>query len=132
MDKNWYLFMAIMLVIAHYALFGCKPQQTMEKPPQQQEQRVIKIDLLPPPIFGQKIYVPKQWDMSDCVRELRNVWFVSLASEDLNDVDKLKELIRMLWSAEESGKTYEEIRKSIAREDGFGSKPMKEILAKGI
>ena len=79
-----------------------------------------------------EVYVPKQWTSSDCIREIRQVWFLNLSSEDIQDTDRMKELIRVLWLAEAQGKTFQEIQKALAGTDAMGTRTMTDILKNGL
>jgi hypothetical protein len=79
-----------------------------------------------------EVYVPKQWTSSDCIREIRQVWFLNLSSEDVQDTDRMKELIRVFWRAEAHGMTFQDIQKAIAGTDAMHTRTMTDILKNGL
>lgn len=113
MNKRLFAFLAMVFVVAIGVAFltiGCsgkvKPQH--------------------------EVYVPKQWISSDCIRELRQVWFVTLSSEDVLDTERMKQLVKVLWTAEANGMTFDEIEQELGGKTAMKTRTMTDILTNGL
>ena len=75
-----------------------------------------------------EVYIPKAWNGTACIMELRNNWVVSLPSDkfNINDDNQMRALVKAVWEADKVGKTPQQIR------DSFDKKSLNDILTKGL